>query len=180
MAYLNAENIAQNIISEHLNGNTIDTIGDCTDNVHQEADTACIYTSHCLDYISQLESTYDAEDLGGHYSAEDWQQAMTAYAFSLVYAAISDKLSEAIESAQEQWELFTDKCDELEQYDYDGIELSTDCQYGWESHDYETSDGVMVWTKLEGELTAVSHQIVPGLWANIAWTPEEEEEDEDE
>ena len=159
-----------------------------------------IYYAEADDIINEHESTHwrDAEDItsGQTFDASDWLQAKMAYANALYYCAQSAQIEADLDEIEERIELFRDECEAIGQgCDPDAATFDGDCAYGWEAHNYETAEGVMVWGapnphdstnnynphKLEGELYAISFKLTDGLWLNLAWTPEaEEEEDEDE
>ncbi len=165
----------------------LDNLNDqLSERVYQTADNLCSYYSDCQEYINKLESDYGNDvDLGeATYTADNWQTAMSRYAYALVESALSSEAVNALDAIKENIELFTAEVERLDG-DVNGAELSSDCQYGWEAHNYETNKGVMIWSNernnangcfnpnlLEGELIAVSFEVAPGCWANIAWTPE--------
>ena len=118
------------------------------------------------------------------FAASDWLDAMMAYAQALHYCAQREELESDLNELEENVDLFREVV-ETHGGDADAARFSSDCAYGWEAHNYETFEGVMVWgarnpdsdfnynpALLEGELYAVSYQILTGLWLNIAWRPE--------
>ncbi len=164
-----------------------DVLEDCLSSaIDQQADNECIYTHACLQHISDLESEFEADDLGGEYSAENWDKALQSYAYGLVRAALAQYAYEALNSLEAEVQLWSDEVERLGG-DPDKFELG-ECQYGWEVHNYETNEGVMIWSNeknhpngcfnpnlLEGESIAVSFQVMGSTYINACWTPEREE-----
>src|SRR5690242_15335030 len=82
------------------------------ENVTDEVDTACIYTHDCQDIINRYESEYgrDAEDLSGgkEFKAEDWRDAMVAYAANIAYVGIGAEVERLLTEIEEKAEALTD------------------------------------------------------------------------
>ena len=186
-----ARSIVSDAVMDHdhnFHGITSDVLQDyCSERVYEVADSMCIYYSHCQEYINDLESGYADQtcDDGVEFAPSDWQQAMQAYAYQLVVAALHDEISDEIETAIEAIEEFNTEVERLGG-DPDEATSYTSCLYGWEAHNYETFEGVMVWSDetdhrngafnpslLEGEMYAVSHQIVDGIYLNWCATKED-------
>jgi len=134
----------------------------------QEADASVIYTRQALGIISRYESEYgdQAEDLGQTFKADEWETAMTAYAFQIARAVIEAELSEKLDEIEEAK-------DHIEGLLPEGVELqATDrgSVYGWEAHDREDEEGVCFWHKLEGELDAVE-LTCHGITFYASWDP---------
>lgn len=151
-----------------------------------------IYYSEADEIISRYESEHasEAEDYMGEetYAPSDWLQAKFAWACALDYVGESAQLEEDLDSIEENIELFRTEV-ELLGGDPDEATFDSGCAYGWEAHNYETYEGVMVWgarnphgdfnynpTLLEGELYAVSFKVADGTYLNLAWRPDTEDE----
>ncbi len=196
MAYFNAEEVAQNIISEAASNLTTSELmdGDLSSNcddiwqdIYQTADNYCTYYGQCLDYISQLESEYslEIEESDITFQPHEWADAARHYAIQLVTCALSAAVSTAIEEINDRIQEFKDKVEDFQdRFDIgaDQATISSSCTYGWQPHNYETEEGVMVWSDekvagsyypqlLEGELFAISHEIAPLLFVNLAFDP---------
>ncbi len=187
----------ENLVSEQLNelsdGQEIN-IDELRENIQErinsQADNECIYVSDCLTLISDLDIQFTSaiEDEGPLYTAEKWGEAARSYAIALVTVALEHYVNEAINTLQEQIELWTTEVDRL---NGNSAKYSLgSCIYGWEAHNYETCEGVMVWSDernhpngcfnpslLENSVIAVSFQIIGGTYINACWTPEVETED---
>lgn len=186
------EELARDLVAEVAGDNDwgliVDDLRDSVDErIDEYADSACTYYHQGLRHIDDLEGRYgnDVEDLGETYVPADWRDAMMSYARQLVSVALRAEAQEALDEIEDRVDEFNEVVEGFDQDPEDAI-VSGECLYGWEAHNYETTDGVMVWSdeskgmfpkKLEGELYAVSHRIAEGVWLNLAWTPEEEEDD---
>jgi hypothetical protein len=144
------------------------------------------YYSQADEVIRKYEAEHyrDAVCSGLQFAAGDWLDAKMAYANALYYLGQCAELEADLNELEEKVDLFREVV-ETHGGDADAARFSSDCAYGWEAHNYETFEGVMVWgarnpdsdfnynpALLEGELYAVSYQILTGLWLNIAWRPE--------
>ena len=197
MAYLNVEQAAASIISEASENMDIYELMSCDfssieddiwQRVHQDAENYCTYYHQCLDYISQLESEYslDIEESEVTFQPYEWADAARHYAIQLVVQALSSQINTALDEFKERIQEFVDVVEGFQdRYDIeaDQATLSNSCTYGWTPHNYETVDGVMVWSDekvkgsynpvlLENELIAISHEIAPNLHANLAFNPQ--------
>lgn len=194
----NAKECADDAIGEVLTPRTtladldLDTLRDEARDRIEEV----IYPYDGYKVISRYEHAYgleaeerceDREYRAAHYN--HYNHAMMAYANAIWYCAVSAAIDAAIERMTEEIDEFRDAVADLGG-DPDETRLECDCAYGWAAHNYETADGTMFWNekrdmafaynpeKLEGELQAVSKKLDCGLWLNLCWRPETEEEDE--
>lgn len=152
-----------------------------TERLDTEADNACIYTHKCMQIIDEYEREAGraAEEYqgGAEYKAEDWQKAMTAWAYCVARAYLSQAAEEPIQEALDARERVLEVAQGLGfDGDEEDIEASYQCPHGWAPHDYEEDDGVCVWKRLEGECMAVSLDSV-GLCFSVCWTPSSEDEE---
>lgn len=151
--------------------------------IHSSADSLCTYTNECMDMVSELETEYGLQvEESGEFKNHEWCDAVRSYAIDLCTVALESMVHEELQETREAIELFNAKCEELDCPDVDKAHIG-DCAYGWEAHNYETIEGVMVWNDepgfynprlLEGELVAVSHPLPSGQYINVCWTPEAE------
>lgn len=115
-----------------------------------DGDSYCPYYSQQDDVINDYEREFgnDAEDICGdkQYSATDWQQAKTAYAYAIAYTAFGYYFSEAKQELIDGIQEFIVDVDiELGTVNNTPhIQLNSSCTHGWASHDRELSDGTMV------------------------------------
>src|ERR1017187_6918325 len=114
-----------------------------------DGDSYCPYYSQQADVISEYERDFgnDATELTGDatYKAEDWQQAQTAYAYAVAYAAFNSYYETAKrELIDAVTEFAEDTQSELELEDTPQISFSTSCVHGWAAHDRELEDGTMI------------------------------------
>jgi len=149
------------------------------DEVAQEAENACTYYADCEEIIRRYESEHgsEAEELsdggGAEFKASEFQKAMVQYATAVADCAIRAMVQQEIESLKEA---YTNLCESFmddeyfEDHDPIPVTVGTSCLYGWEAHDSETAEGVMIWHRLEGELEARAIQC-NGLWLSVCWTP---------
>lgn len=177
MDRINLEDRAKNAISGALYGMTeydARTLRDALeDRAHEESDSACIYHHHCAQIISDYERDYPGEDMGGTYTAEQWQEAQTAYAYGVAYAALSAMIEEhltAIDAAADELAgTLVRDYPAAPAMDMDP-RISADCPHGWAPHDKEDDEGVQHWSPahLEG-CRAIAVQ-VSGVWLSYTWT----------
>ena len=149
------------------------------DEVGGEAENACTYNADCEEIIQRYESEHgsEAEELsdadGAQFKASEFQKAMVQYARAIADCAIRAMVQQEIESLKEAYtnlcESFMDD-EHFEDHDPIPVTVGTSCLYGWEAHDSETAEGVMIWHRLEGELEARAIQC-NGLWLSVCWTP---------
>ena len=114
-----------------------------------DGDSYCPYYSQQDDVVNEYERDFgsDAEDLIGEttYKATEWQEAKTAYAYAIAYAAYSSYFSTAKQELIEAVEEFAgDAQTELELEDRPQVTFSTTCTHGWAAHNRELSDGTMI------------------------------------
>jgi hypothetical protein len=182
---INLESRATDAISEALHGMTTydaDALRDALeDRAGEEADNACIYYHHCHDIISDYERDYGdaAEDMGGTFTAGQWQEAMVAYAYGIAYAALSsfiaDSLKEIEEAADELGDVFLDEYPDAPNIQ---MQIGRDCPHGWAPHDHEDADGTHHWYPRELEGCHAIAREVSGVWLSYTWTPEPAAEQE--
>ena len=194
---MTAEESATEAVAEALAD--LATLGDYDrDTIAESAEPPeVIYYAHGQDVISELESEYgdEAVDLvsGQTYAADDWRDAMMAWANALAYVAHGAEARKALDAAEEAIDGFRNLVAEVAEAcggepDPDAATLSRDCPYGWAVHNRETEDGGCVWSTepgyynpelLEGELLAVSSPVLGGrVWVSIAWSPVDAESEE--
>lgn len=188
MSNFNATQAALVLISEALQ--SVSTLADYDrDNITDELQVPeLIYYSSADQVLSDYEGKYglDAQDFtnGQEYPAHAWQQAQMDYAQAVWQCAVTGEVSQALDDLENVMAYFTYEV-ELLGGEPDDATFSPDCVYGWEAHNYETAEGVMVWGAknphsdfncnprlLEGELYAVSYRLPGGMYLNLAWTPE--------
>jgi hypothetical protein len=144
------------------------------------ADDACIYYSDCLEIINRYErDAPDAEDMTGGttYKAEDWMQAMCAYAYAVAYAVISQNVHGLLDEIERAAADLRDTAEGYGLEDPADPRVSSDCPHGWAAHDREDEEGTCFWSEgnLEG-CRAVAVKVA-GIWLSYTWTPEEAEEE---
>lgn len=115
-----------------------------------DGDSYCPYYSQQVDVIDGYEREFgsEAEDLcdgGQTFKASEWQQAQTAYAYAVAFAAHNSYFEtakrELIEAAEE---FAQDAVTELELDDTPQIQITMSCAHGWAAHDRELEDGTMI------------------------------------
>ncbi len=175
---INLEERAENAISEALYGMKVYDATDLRDaledRAHEEADTVCIYHHWCAQIIQDYEREWgdSADDLGGTFTASQWQEAQTAYAYGIASAALSsmmhDRLEEIEEAADEIDSLCRDAAGDL----FEGeLSISADCPHGWAPHDREDEDGTHFWSPAHLEGCHAIAREVCGVWLSFTWTP---------
>ena len=113
--------------------------------IPEQADNACIYTHNCMDIISRYERDAGPyEDLGGTYRADQWQEAMTAYAYGVASSIIGSRVEEMLERVEECAEALRVASD------LDDLHISPRQPYETTAHTSENADGVLHWRDLEG------------------------------
>ena len=150
---------------------------------NESADNACIYTHHCYEIIASYENddrAKYAEDLSGGetFAAEDWQKAMTAWAYNIAITVIESDTQTALielEEAADELIKVLDERDHLLPEDGawigpEDLRLSRECPHGWAPHDKEDAAGVHYW--LPGELEGCHAVAIQsnGLWLSYTWT----------
>ena len=176
----NLEAAARDCIADAIYGMTELDLQELRDNAEDmassAADSACIYTSACLDIISDYErEAPDAEDMtsGQTYEAADWQKAMCAYAYAIAYTVISRNVHDLLEEIEQAADDLRDAAESHGLEDPADPRISAICPHGWAVHDREDAEGNCFWTqgKLEG-CRAVARKVA-GIWLSYTWTPEE-------
>lgn len=174
---INLESRATNAISEALYGMTnydARALRDALeDRVGEEAESACIYHHHCDQIISDYEREYPGEDMGGTFTAAQWEEARTAYAYGVAYAALSSMIDAGLQKIEEA----ADELDGLMRDEYPDapdvqMQIGRDCPHGWAPHDHEDSDGTHHWYPRELEGCHAIAREVAGVWLSYTWTPE--------
>jgi hypothetical protein len=118
-----------------------------------DGDSYCPYYNQQDALISEHESEfgYDADDICGSkkYTASEWQQAQSAYAYAIGYIGFQHYISAGkTELTEAVTDFATDAVHELDYEDEDNtlkIGVSTKCPHGWAAHDHETDGGILVW-----------------------------------
>jgi len=179
---IDLEERAENAVSEALyNMKTYDArdLRDALeDRAHEEADNVCIYHHWCQAIIQDYEREYGdgADDMGGPYTAGQWREAMTAYAYGIASAALSCMIDSALREIDEAADELSDICKDAAGDDWTGdLAITADCPHGWAPHDREDEDGTHYWSPrhLEG-CYAIARQ-VRGVWLSFTWTPADAE-----
>lgn len=180
MTRINLEAAAADCISDAIYGMKTLDLDALRDNAEEQAssaaDSACTYTSACLDIISEYErEAYGAEDMtsGQTYEAADWQKAMCAYAYAVAYTVISRNVHDLLEEIEQAADDLRDAAESRGLEDPADPRISADCPHGWAAHDREDAEGTCFWTEgnLEG-CRAVARKVA-GIWLSFTWTPEE-------
>jgi hypothetical protein len=177
---VNLHQTAESVISDAIYGMEtldIDALRDNADEqTHSAAESVTTYYSDCLDIISRYESEADdstVDDLTGGktYTAGEWREAMTAYAFGVAYSVLSQEVAELVQAIDTAADDLAVAADAHGFSDDDEPRISTDCPHGWAAHDREDVAGTHFWTegKLEG-CRAVAVK-VSGIWLSYTWTP---------
>lgn len=181
MAYLDLEATARGVINDaayDMDLLDMDQLREAaTEQAYEAAGNACIYTSDCMDIVTQLERDWHdaAEDfLSGaeKFAAADWSDAMVAYANALASAAVSHSVYEALDAVQfADVDLLAAAVDADPAADFSAPTVTTSCPHGWAPHDREDCNGIHYWkpAQLEGCM-AVAVQ-VSGIWLSHTWTP---------
>jgi hypothetical protein len=154
-----------------------------SERAHEEADNACIYYHHAQTIIQDYESQsgLNESDLGGEYRADQWQEAMTAWAYEIACAVLTEESEKALKAVEEHADALCDAVadhDDNEAPDPDDLRVSIDCPHGWAAHDKENAVGICYWIsrQLDG-CNALAVDVGP-FWLSYTWEPEQEDEDE--
>jgi len=174
----NLDKYADSIMGDAIYGMEtldIDTLrATAQDLAFSAADSATTHTSDCYAIINRYETEAgnDVDDLcgGATYSAPDWRDAMTAYAFAIARVIIDRQVGEALQEIDTAADLLADAAAEYGAPDIDEPRISLDCPHGWAPHEKE-DNGMLYWTEsdLEG-CRAVAIQ-AGGIWLSYTWTP---------
>lgn len=180
MARTDLEAAARDCINDAIYGMTeldLEALRDgAEDMASSAADSACTYTSACLDIISDYErEAPDAEDMtsGDTYKAADWQQAMSAYAYAIAYTVISRNIHSLLEEIEEAADDLRDAAEAHGLEDPADPRISADCPHGWAVHDREDEAGTCFWSESNLEGCRAVARKVAGVWLSYTWTPEE-------
>lgn len=180
MARTNLEAAAADCIADAIYGMETLDLQELRDNAEDmassAADSACIYTSACLDIISDYErEAPDAEGMtgGDTYKAADWQQAMTAYAYAVAYTVISRNVHDLLEEIEEAADDLRNAAEAHGLEDPADPRISSNCPHGWAAHDREDAAGTHFWTESNLEGCRAVARKVAGIWLSYIWTPEE-------
>lgn len=181
---INLEKRAENAVSEALYSmkhyDAADLRDALEDRASEEADNVCVYHHWCAQIIQDYERDFgdSGDDMGGTYTAGQWQEAQTAYAYGIASAALSafidNTLTEIEEAADELIDLCRDAAGDL----FEGeLTIGAECPHGWAVHDREDENGTHFWSPahLEG-CYAIARQVC-GVWLSFTWTPEPVEAD---
>jgi hypothetical protein len=182
---INLEERAENAISEalygmkHYDASTLRNA--LEDRAHEEAESACIYHHWCAQIIQDYEREHgeEADDMGGTYTASQWQEAQTAYAYGIASAALSTMISTRLDEIEEAADDLSDLCRDAAGEQFDGdLTIGAACPHGWAPHDREDENGTHFWSPahLEG-CHAIARQVC-GVWLSFTWTPAPVELDE--
>lgn len=146
------------------------------DLISSAADNACIYNSDCFEIISGYErDAPNAEDMTGGltYKAEEWQQAMCAYAYAVAYTVISQNVHSLIDDIEQAADDLRDAAEAHGLEDPADPRVSSDCPHGWAAHDREDAKGTCFWSESNLEGCRAVARKVAGIWLSFTWTPEE-------
>lgn len=175
---INLEDRAENAISDALYGMTTYNAADLRDRMedsaYEEADTVCIYQHWCEQIIHDYENEYgdDADDMGGTFTAGQWREAMTAYAYGIARAALSCMIEHNLKEIEEAADELSDMAAELAGDDWTGdLAISATCPHGWAPHDKEDEDGTHHWSPAHLEGCRAIAREVRGVWLSFTWTP---------
>jgi hypothetical protein len=178
---MNLETYATGVIEDSIYGMDtldLDTLRDSvSDHVASAAENACIYTHNCQDIISRYESEVHDSDIRDvtcdrTFSADEWQDAMVAYANAVAYSWLSNRshtLLQEIESAADTLAIAAAESG------LDAPRVTRDCPHGWAVHESEDSEGVHYWEPAELEGCRAVAVKVSGIWLSYTWTPDRSE-----
>lgn len=177
---VNLRQTAENVISDAIYGMEtldIDALRESADEqTHSAAESVTTYHRDCLDIISRYESEADdadVDDLTGckSYTAGEWREAMSAYAFGVAYSVLSQEVAELVQAIDTAADDLATAAPAHGLNNDDEPRISTDCPHGWAAHDREDEQGTHFWTEgnLEG-CRAVATRVA-GIWLSYTWTP---------
>lgn len=162
-----------------------DEIGD---RAHEEAENACIYTHHCLTLLQDYESRPEVpreSEIGGEYRADQWSEAMTAWAYEVAAAVLYSEMSEAVTALEETRDALLDALGNEpsladETPEESDLRVSYECPHGWAPHDKEDVDGIHYWSEphLKGRRALAVKDPKTGVWLSYTWTPKPADEGE--
>jgi len=176
---INLDSYVSDIIAQASSGMTtldLDALrDDALETVHDYADNAVTYYHHAQTIIDDYErETGEPEDLGQTFTASEWQEAMTAYAYGVASAYLSGKVEEAVTQVEEAASALIDHLASRhdESFDADHLRVSRECPHGWASHDYEADaadSSIMVWKS--GQLDGGNGAAIQagGIWLSVTW-----------
>ena len=141
-----------------------------------DGESYCPYYRQQVDVIAAYESEFGgkATEITGDstYKAEDWQQAQTAYAYAVAYAAHNSYFEAAkLELIEGLEEFKADAVSELELDDTPEIRLSMTCTHGWAAHDRELANGTMVFDSKQLDGCNGLAREIGGLWVSCCVDP---------
>lgn len=141
-----------------------------------DAESYCPYYSQQDEVIRDYEDEFwrDAEEITGGktYTATQWQEAKTDYAYAIAYLAFShyfaiakDELKEAIE------EFIADVDREFSPDEEIRIQVNNSCLHGWAAHDRELSDGTMIFESRQLDGCNGMERDINGVWVSCCFEP---------
>ena len=182
---MNLEEYGSSALYEAIRlGSTVTEIDDTLwEHCSDAASNACIYYSDCIDIIGRYESQVSGDfvdDEGPQFSASEWLQAATVYAQAIALEFIHNQAREELETLTEAIDLVKAEVERLGG-DVDLVTIHGQ-DHGWAAHNYETADGVMIWSDedtpysynpelLDGDLFAVQFDF-EGVHISACWAPE--------
>ncbi len=175
---INLEDRAENAISEAIFGMATYDAADLRerleDRAHEEADTVCIYSHWCQQIIQDYENDYgdDGDDQNATFTASQWREAMTAYAYGIAYAALSAFIEDGLKTIDQAAVDLMEMCSDVAGDAWTGdLTISADCPHGWAPHDREDEDGTHFWSPAHLEGCRAIAREVCGVWLSFTWTP---------
>jgi hypothetical protein len=175
---INLEARAENAISEAIYGMATYDASDLRDRLedraHEEADNVCIYQHWCMEIISDYERDYgdDGDDQNATFTAAQWREAMTAYAYNIAHSALSCFIDNNLKEIEATADDLTDMIGAVAGDLFDGeLTIGADCPHGWAPHDREDEDGTHFWSPAHLEGCHAIARKVCGVWLSFTWTP---------
>ena len=164
---INLEKRAESAISEALGSlkhyDAADLRNALEDRAHEEADNVCIYNHWCVEII---------QDTGQTFTASQWQEAQTAYAYGIASAALSAFIDNALTEIEEVADELSDLCTDAAGDIFEGeLAIGADCPHGWAPHDREDENGTHFWSPAHLEGCHAIAREVCGVWLSFTWTP---------
>lgn len=150
-----------------------------------DGDSVCPYYTQQSQVIDDYEREFGSEaedvcDSGMTYKASEWQQAQTAYAYAVAYAAYSHYFETAKQELIDALEEFeSDAQRELDTEETIDVQLSTSCSHGWAAHDRELSDGTMIFESRQLDGCNGMESNINGIWISCCFEPKTEDESEE-
>jgi len=187
---IDLEDRARNMLGEigaAQSGFDLEAIKDeISDRSHEEADNCVIYTHAALQIINDYERELGPDcgsDDGVTYKADEWQNAMTAYAYWIAREILDRDAHSLLERAEEfadsLVEAISEATDDRLSPFYDDLRVSRDCPHGWASHNREDVDGSLLWLSAQVDgLCAAAIDAGP-FWLSFTWDPRDLLDDDD-